>query len=780
MTTQAIPRDEVKIGEGVSTAVLLVLLWLSVTGSIAAANWADGLSILTWAALGGLGIGIALAKVRVRGLLAHPLMLALGMAAVALLAALLLPNVLTWEEKLIVLQERCLVWLRRVIAGDTGTDNLVFVIQLALVMWLMAYVAAWFVYRRHQVWGALVPAGAALLLNLFYAAPQTGLYFGLFILSALLLLVRLNLHAMERWWRSATIGYASDISFDFLQYGVLFSALLMLLAWLLPGTAPGPAWLSVFDPLQGPWQGVEEQFTRIFSALRAVARPAPTTFFGTTLTMGGPVRLGQRPVMDIRAITGRYWRAAVYDKYIGIGWINTHLDALNLGANDPRPDTTREFLRAEITQTVKIFLPDQDILYAAAQPLRFDLPTEIRYAQPPSTDLGRGGGTPPLLDIALVRARRPLREGDTYTVVSSISVAYAESLQDAPSQYSPWFAATYLQLPDSLPSRVRNLAKEITAKYSNAYDKAAAIEKYLRAKIKYNELVSAPPAGRDGVDYTLFERPEGYCNYYASAMVVLARAVGIPARVASGYSLGKYQDGVFHIVEADAHSWVEVYFPTYGWVEFEPTASKPEIERPKKPEPGSEEDTLDDEELQARRRRRSRLDLEEDEPDISGGLFPPAIQFWNDPTTLALVGGGLALGLAAGALGVRQWRQARQLARLAPAARVYEAMLGRARWLGVREQKYATPFERAHTLGAALPEARDAVARVASLYARERYGARVLDAVERAALSSAWSRLRTAWWRAFVARGIERMVTPPRLFVLRVRAAVNRLNQRFS
>jgi transglutaminase-like putative cysteine protease len=770
MTTQAIPLEEVKIGEGASTAALLALLLLSVTGSVAAANWADGLGILAWAAMGGLALGIALAKIRLRGLIAHPLMLALGGPAVAVFATSLLPNGLTFEEKLIVLQERFWVWISKVIVGGVSSDNLIFVIQLAFLTWWMAHIAAWFVYCRHQVWGAILPTGAAILLNLFYAAPQSGIYFGLFILSALLLLIRLNLHTMERWWRGASIGYAGDISIDFLAYGVLFSLLLMMLAWLLPAAAPGPAWLSILEPLQAPWQNVEDQFSRVFSALRAVARPAPATFFGTTLTMGGPVQLGQRPVMDIKTDTGRYWRATVYDKYIGIGWINTHLDTMNLGANDPRLNISGGALRVEVTQTVKIFLPDQNILYAQAQPIRFNLPTEIRYGQPPLSD-----PSAPMLDLALVRARRPLREGDTYTVISRVSVADEDSLRAAPQNYSAWITATYLQLPDNLPQRVRVLAERITAKYSTPYDKATAIEQYLRTNIKYNDRVSAPPPTRDGVDYTLFDRPEGYCNYYASVMAVLARSVGIPARVASGYSLGEYKDGAFHVVEANAHSWPELYFPGYGWVEFEPTANKPEIQRPKKPAPAPENPDLDESAAEARRKRSPSKDLEDLEPDVGGsGLISFALSFWRDPQSMAFAGGGLFALLAIGALTVAHWKHVRQMARLAPAARAYEEMLERACWLGVGEQKHATPFERARAIGAVLPAARREAERVAALYARERFGARTLNGIERAALANAWDQWRAEWRRAFIARGIQRVTAPLRAWVRTAQRFVKR------
>ncbi|MGE5265322.1 MAG: hypothetical protein ACM3S0_18240, partial [Acidobacteriota bacterium] len=364
-------HKEDKIGEGVSTLVLLVLIMLSVTGSIASANWADGLSIVTGGALGGLVLGIALAKLPVRGRVAHPFMLVSGLPAVAFLAGMLLPDALTLDEKVIVLTERFWLWMSQATFGGVSTDNLMFVVQLAYFAWVMGYLAGWFVYRRHLVWGAILPTGLAITFNLFYAPPQSGVYFSLYILCVLLLIIRTNLHRMECWWRRAAVGYSGDISFDFVSYGVMFSLLLMVLAWMMPTSAPGPTWLTMFEPLQGPWKQAEDQFNRVFSSLRSFARPAPTTFFGTTLMMGGPVNLGQRPVMDIKSIAGRYWRGSVYDRYTGIGWFNTHIDSLNLGAGDPRLDVSPGLLRVEVTQTFQVFLPDQNILYAQSQPVFF-------------------------------------------------------------------------------------------------------------------------------------------------------------------------------------------------------------------------------------------------------------------------------------------------------------------------------------------------------------------------------------------------------------------------
>ncbi len=140
----------------------------------------------------------------------------------------------------------------------------------------------------------------------------------------------------------------------------------------------------------------------------------------------------------------------------------------------------------------------------------------------------------------------------------------------------PEILQVYTQLPDSLPERVRNMAERVVGRAGNAYDMAIAVQTYLRETYPYNLKVEPPPPGRDAVDYFLYEAQEGFCSYYASAMAVMLRARGVPARVATGYATGEYdpQRGAYRVPVSASHAWVEVYFPSYGWVEFEPTPAR--------------------------------------------------------------------------------------------------------------------------------------------------------------------------------------------------------------
>jgi protein-glutamine gamma-glutamyltransferase len=145
------------------------------------------------------------------------------------------------------------------------------------------------------------------------------------------------------------------------------------------------------------------------------------------------------------------------------------------------------------------------------------------------------------------------------------------AVRTAGTDYPDSVRETYLQLP-KLDPRIPALAKEIGARGNNPYDKARAMEGYLRSHYGYTlDLTGTPPA--DPLAYFLFEKRAGHCEYFAAAMTVMLRSLGIPARYVNGFLTGEYNDvgGDFVVRASDAHSWVEVYFPSYGWLTFDPT-----------------------------------------------------------------------------------------------------------------------------------------------------------------------------------------------------------------
>jgi transglutaminase-like putative cysteine protease len=164
-----------------------------------------------------------------------------------------------------------------------------------------------------------------------------------------------------------------------------------------------------------------------------------------------------------------------------------------------------------------------------------------------------------------------------YSGFSRLPPFNAAKLRSATTDYSSDINSTYLQLPAGLDARIPELAKQITKNARTPFDKAITIESYLRDRFTYTLNLTGKP-GDDPLAHFLFETRAGHCEYFASAMTILLRTLGVPSREVNGFLPGEYNDlGGDYIVRAsDAHSWVEVYFPGLGWQTFDPTPAAPE------------------------------------------------------------------------------------------------------------------------------------------------------------------------------------------------------------
>jgi hypothetical protein len=177
------------------------------------------------------------------------------------------------------------------------------------------------------------------------------------------------------------------------------------------------------------------------------------------------------------------------------------------------------------------------------------------------------GRLPNYDDIEALFASNALEPGTDYRVIGLSSYASPDQLASAPTDYPVWLANRYLQLPDSVTERTRSAADTIVAEAgaSNPFDTAWAIQEYLRANYTYELNGPETPGGQDFVDYFLFDHLAGRCEQFATAMVVLVRSLGIPARLVSGYNYSGETNSSAEVLyrERQAHTWVEVYFPEY-------------------------------------------------------------------------------------------------------------------------------------------------------------------------------------------------------------------------
>lgn len=161
-----------------------------------------------------------------------------------------------------------------------------------------------------------------------------------------------------------------------------------------------------------------------------------------------------------------------------------------------------------------------------------------------------------------------------YELTAVVPFASPERLRLATGADPEAISARELQLPQTLPERVRRLGRELTSRQANRYDAVQAVSSYLEERYVYSLDTKIPPEGADFVDYFLFEQKMGYCDHFSTAMTVLLRSGGIPARWVKGFAPGapvSDDEQRYQVSYADAHSWVEVYFPGAGWIPFDPT-----------------------------------------------------------------------------------------------------------------------------------------------------------------------------------------------------------------
>jgi len=740
-------RSRFQLPEGWSTLFLLTGMLLCVTWAISSARWIGGLSIIQWVTVGAIVSGLLLAKSIFPGAIAHTFSAVYGLAWITFLVGTLFSPHLSWREKMLEQILRVSLWGQQIISGRQSNDPLIFILFMSGLLWVISYVAVWCTFRTQRTWWATLPAGLTLLVNLYYSPPELSGYLVGYLFCALLLIVRTYLYTQERGWRERRVHYDPSIHFDFLRYGFLISVLLLVTAWWIPSAPASEQLALIISRFDESWNRVQTGWTRLFSSLEYQGR-GTTASFGKRMTLGGPVNLRDEPIFEGQT-PGRYWLAVVFDEYTGQGWVNNDQDVAYLKPYDSFPPIATFELRREVTQTVRMLVSGSNVLFGAPQPIRVSIPAKMYLTlAPPPVQMPEGPSR--VAYPSMLYSRLPLKQGDVYHVVSSLSVADEQSLRRAGEEYPAWIRERYLQLPPDLPDRVRALAEETVAGRDNAYDKASAIEAYLRT-IPYNELIEAPPEGQDGVDYFLFGVREGYCDYYASAMAVMARAVGIPARVANGYTRGEYDSDrrAFLVRERNAHAWVEVYFPRYGWVEFEPTPSEPVIVRPQPKTVNSETPVPDDLNRLGRMEEDGRLlggvegelPLPPYAPPRRSGRWMENMRRWGG--IVGIIGVALVGGLLAW---LRRWRGGLTLNAV---ERAYERMVAYASWLGCPWQPHQTPYEYAAVLGQALPAGREQIRLITELYVLERFAGRPGDS-EMA--RRAWSEIRPLFLRRILRR----------------------------
>lgn len=728
------------------TLIPALIAFLAVAVSIQNAGWVRNFPPLVPTVLCAVLIGMVGARIRVSAVIVHPIAIAIG-AGIVVLAVQSYADGITFSERLHDFQARMMEWFAVVRANDISNDNLPFVTLVHSVSFLAVYMGSYVIYRWHNPWIALLPAAIVLLANTAFLDGQPSEAFVIFLFGAILLVARLHLQQSQARWKRQGVEYPDFISLSAVQLALGVAAGLMIVAWLVPLGTQAKAVEGAYDAVTSPFTGNSDRFVRLFHNIDS-RKGANLHNFGSTLPIQGNVTLGTKIIAEAKASSPGLLRATSYEIYTGAGWKAGDRDTERVdgGTVAASPDVLQyaERTQAPLQITVR---DDTGTILTPGMPLGTNRDVTIE------TPEGFRG------DIEQIKLRRGLDEGDTYNALGSLSTATAEQLIAAGTAYPDWVAERYLQLPDDLPQRVRDEALRV-AGTGSPYEQAAAIEAYLRT-FPYNLEVAGAPPRQDVVDYFLFDLKQGYFDFHATAMAVMLRALDIPSRLAVGYALDADEatNGTYTVRKDDAYSWVEVWFPDYGWIEFNPTPDRPgggAGASSSMDTSGFPTDGFDD------------LGLEglfpELDPDLlpgdTGGIGQDFIaenptDVSRPPWTLIWVLTGLLTAAAAIAIAGRlTWNWG--LGGLEGRAKLWAKTHRLAGWAGLGSHDHETPREWSRRVGGAVAREEDAVT-LASAYEESRYGRPDRQAIDDATAESSYRELR----RSLFGKLLHRKQKPP-------------------
>jgi transglutaminase-like putative cysteine protease len=578
-------------------------------------------------------------------------------------------------SRVLTLGTRLGVWIQSLLRGNPIFDPVATAFIWGIFIWVISVWAMWITIRHKKpLWG-IIPTLVLTSLSLVYTGtsvynliPMLGITIGLIVMG--------RYDSYEEGWISERVEFAGIIRERMIFFSVVMAVSLMAFAAISPSITVRSI-VDFIDRITS--DNIDEDDLVRSLGLEPSGRDGNVSVLDSRQSGGLPNRhligsgeeLGDQIVMIIQVQElsevvledidpGEqlyYWRGLTYDQYVGRGWVSR--DSID------REYKPGELILSDWPDTFQIvrqrveFVEDLNgLLFSAGIPLSTDQDFEVAWRVQNTNDV--------TFDIFGARIN-----AEVYTADSLQPQASQIELQAAEQDYPQWILNRYLGLPESVPDRVIGLARDITATEATPYDRALALEAFLR-RFPYTLDLPQPPQDRDITDYFLFSAQRGYCDYYATAMVVLARAAGLPARLVTGYIGGYYDETLdAYLVTADlAHAWPEIYFPEYGWIIFEPTGGRPEVDRPDSPVPKLNPDYI------------SSFD------PLVPGREALQVNWWI--LSLGIIAGLVSLGFLVYYLDILYLKRLHSRKQL---DRIYRRIFRYSRWMGLNSKPGDTPWK---------------------------------------------------------------------------------------
>lgn len=756
-SAMAQPQRQVTLApmEGWLSLLLLAVAVYSVVYSVTAAIAITHTTVLWITTAVGLLCGLAVSKIRSL----PQSFLHLTSCLVGGWLALLLTSSLAYHDSVLILLNN----LREVVLAGfalVGPSNseMVFLFYLAFLCFFLGYFGSWLVYRAHLPWLVALVYTSIMLVNLNYVTRRDLSFLIVVLASSLILLIaRAHLAGQITQWKNDGLYtdhvWLNSISTRVVRIASLFVLLILPLSWFLPVLNQPDSGVTFWNGLDNAWANVTHGHFPTLNDPGSLFSPyqPSVNFFGNDLTITGSVNLPSGPVLTYTSslpTQGQYLESFAFDQFDGHTWTqlsgaSNQQYSANASLRLDLPSVNYSPLQTSVT----ILQPPagtRNYIFAPLQPYSFSVPVTLVSD---SADIFTSAWT----------QTSPLSTNEHYVVTSEVPTATPDNLRAIPlpgDDHQMWMTDTnytilqqnYLQTPASLSPEVKATAQTWTNGALNAYEAALDLQTHLNdSSFTYSVQNPPIPANIDVVTWLLHTR-SGYCTYYATAMTIMARLLGLPARIINGFSQGHYdsQQKVWTVNGSDAHSWVQIYFPNYGWINFDPT---PGFAVPSQlatnPPPGvSPTPPTVSPSPTATVGNRKTGPVQPTNPAQSSGALSAQENTVIQDIVLAFALIFLLCSLGVLGASIVRYRGSR-LPRSATTS-IYARLCRLAAVLGSPPAAWQTPYEYTFTLSRRFPEAASTLRRIADLFVRERWASPQYTPAptEEHDLTRLWPRLR--------------------------------------
>ncbi len=448
-------------------------------------------------------------------------------------------------------------WSSRFIRGDTFNIENYAMILILLFTFLISLINYTFVFNTIKTFPLLLWT-MFFMYKWFLYMDESIIYFFFYIMFVLILHTYNQYTIYNNTWNQKAILIEKGIRKIWITYSLIVCCLVLAIAFIFPKN---------FSPITWRWldksaQEVFPELTEWRNSKKKSQEYGNTIKFNLTYTdyqkenrrLGGPIKPRNILVMRVKSDSSEYLKGRVCDYYTGTYWKDTDDLVNSYIKNQPISIISQNIKGRKKSLVIEHINLSTSTIFTSNIPTR--IVSDYNYY---------------VTDEFELYGERLIMNNEKYRVYFIKPYIDYEKIRNINYNINPEFAK-YLQIPAILPQRVRDLSQKITKHIHSDYDKINALKNYLKTEFSYSLTPSETPYNRDFVDYFLFDLKEGYCTYFASALTLMSRSIGIPARYVEGFKMpDESENNIYNVYSNNAHAWVEIYIEGYGWIVFEPT-----------------------------------------------------------------------------------------------------------------------------------------------------------------------------------------------------------------